>query len=73
MEICCTKLVEWTVRYAKLATVLASNLLALCPARATIISVQLSEVVGLEEAERIPASRVAYYSIFNTWLIVCTC
>lgn len=68
---CLTGLVWWTARYAKLAVVLASGLLAAYPASATIITVQLVKTVKVDKAERIAATRVVYYLIVNTWLIVC--
>ena len=67
---CLTGLIWWTARYAKLAVVLSSGLLALYPASAIIITVQLVKTVKVDKAERIAATRVVYYLIVNTWLIV---
>lgn len=68
---CLTGLIWWTARYAKLAVVLALGLLALYPASAVIITVQLVKTVTVDKAERIAATRVVYYLAVNTWLIVC--
>lgn len=67
---CLTGLIWWTARYAKLAVVLASGLLALYPISAIIITVQLVKTVKVDKAERIAATRVVYYLVVNTWLIV---
>ena len=67
---CLTGLIWWTARYAKLAAVLAVGLLVVYPASALIITVQLVKTVEVEKAERIAATRVVYYLVVNTWLIV---
>ena len=67
---CLTGLIWWTARYAKLATVLSSGLLVLYPASAVVITIQLVKTVKVDKAERIAATRVVYYLIVNTWLIV---
>ena len=67
---CLTGLIWWTARYAKLAVVLAVGLLVMYPASALIITVQLVKTVKVEKAERIAATRVVYYLVVNTWLIV---
>ena len=67
---CLTGLVWWTARYAKLAVVLASGLLALYPVSAVIITIQLVRTIKVDKAERIAATRVVYYLVVNTWLIV---
>ncbi|KAL8829746.1 MAG: hypothetical protein Q9191_001839 [Dirinaria sp. TL-2023a] len=69
---CLTGLIWWTARYAKLAVVLSSGLLALYPASALIITIQLVKTVKVDKAERIAATRVVYYLIVNTWLVILT-
>ncbi len=70
---CFTSLIWWTACYGKLATVIASSLLALYPASAVTISVQLLKTVNIDKTERIAATRMVYYLVINIWLIVCTC
>ena len=67
---CLTGLIWWTARYAKLAVVLASGLLAFYPVSAVVITIQLVKTVKVDKAERIAATRVVYYLVANTWLIV---
>ncbi len=69
---CLTNQIWWIERYAKLTVVLAPILLALYPASAMIISVQLVKTVKVDRADRVAATRLVYYLVFNTWLIVCT-
>ncbi len=69
---CLTNQIWCIERYAKLAVVLAPILLALYPAGAVIISVQLVKAVKVDRAERVAATRMVYYLVFNTWLTVCT-
>lgn len=69
---CLSSLIEWTAPYAKLAVVLASGLLFLYPASAVIISIQLVKTVKIDKLERIAATRMVYYLVLNTCLVVCT-
>ena len=67
---CVTGLIWWTARYFKLAIVVCSGLLFLFTTSAIIITVQLIKTVKVDRAERIAATRVVYYLVVNTWIIV---
>ena len=67
---CVTGLIWWTARYFKLAIVVSSGLLFLFITAAIIITVQLLKTVKMDRAERIAATRVVYYLVANTWIIV---
>ena len=67
---CVTGLIWWTARYFKLAIVLCSGLLFLYITSAIIITNQLVKTVQIDRAERIAATRVVYYLVVNTWIIV---
>lgn len=67
---CVTGLIWWTARYFKLAIVVSSGLLFLFMTAAIIITVQLTKTVKMDRAERIAATRVVYYLVANTWIIV---
>ena len=67
---CLTGLIWWTARYFKLAIVVCSGLLFLYTTSTVLLTVQLIKTVNVEKAERIAATRVVYYLVVNTWLIV---
>ncbi|KAL8789546.1 MAG: hypothetical protein Q9195_006773 [Heterodermia aff. obscurata] len=67
---CVTGLIWWTARYFKFAIVICSGLLFLFTTSAIIITVQLVKTVKVDRAERIAATRVVYYLVVNTWIIL---
>ena len=69
---CFTGLIWWTARYFKLAIVICSGMLFSFVTSAIIITVQLVKTIKIDRAERIAATRVVYYLVANTWIIVST-
>ena len=68
---CLTGLIWWTARYYKLGIVIGVGLIVIFVALVVIISVQLVKSTDIERDERIAATRVVYYLVVNTWILVC--
>ena len=67
---CLTGVIWWTARYNKLGVVLATGLIALYIVLAILIVVQLVKTMQVERDERIAATRVVYYLVVSTWIMV---
>ena len=68
---CFASLMWWTVNYAKFGLIIASTILLIYIICSVMITMQLLRTVQIDHSERISVTRVVYYLVFTTIVVVC--